>query len=144
MLNQTSPKKNRGYRKSLENYHGWRESKENESKLDTKNYTLMDEMGLKRAKTNQNKRKLFKKLAKHTIRLDEMRMTQATNQVVMATWNVIGTYKEGALKILAQIFNEYGVDVAALQETNKMGILVWKFMFICNVEVKEILQCLTR
>lgn len=42
----------------------------------------------------------------------------------MATWNVRGTYEEGALKNLAKILTQYNIDVIALQETKQKGSFI--------------------
>lgn len=39
--------------------------------------------------------------------------------IMIATWNVRGTYQVGALKSLVQALNKYGIDIAAIQETKQ-------------------------
>lgn len=46
------------------------------------------------------------------------------DMIMIATWNVQGTFETGALKNLAEVFQKYGINIAALQETKQKGNII--------------------
>lgn len=61
----------------------------------------------------------------------------------MATWNVRGTYEKDASKNLAQVFTQYDIDIAALQETKQDGIFVTEvddYVIFNSAEEKRMLD----
>lgn len=82
-------------------------------------------MGIKMTRQEKGPRRVINRVAKSSVKGRE-------NIINLGTWNVRGTYEEGALKHLVEVMKKYKLDILALQETkqrDKVTMEVEGYMF---------------